>query len=88
MSIKPITLIIILASLSSCVSSKIFNELDSKYNQLKSDYDNLSLLNEDLIVNKNGLATELFNLQKTCDDINSNKNEMSSELVILKKKIS
>ena len=85
MSIKPITLIIILASLSSCVSSKIFNELDSKYNQLKSDYDNLSLLNEDLIVNKNGLETELINLQKNCDDINSNKNEISSELVILKK---
>ena len=85
MSIKPITLIIILASLSSCVSSKIFNELDSKYNQLKSDYDNLSLLNEDLIVNKNGLETELINLQKTCDDINSNKNEISSELVILEK---
>jgi len=85
MSIKTITLILILASLSSCVSSKIFNELDSKYNQLKSDYDNLSLLNEDLIVNKNGLETELINLQKTCDDINSNKNEISSELVILEK---
>ena len=82
---KTITLILILASLSSCVSSKIFNELDSKYNQLKSDYDNLSLLNEDLIVNKNGLETELINLQKTCDDINSNKNEISSELVILEK---
>jgi len=63
----------------------MFNELDTKYNQLKSDYDNLSLLNEDLIINKNGLETELINLKKTCDDINSNKNEISSELEILKK---
>ena len=62
---RTITFILILASLSSCVSSKMFNELDTKYNQLKSDYDNLSLLNEDLIINKNGLETELINLQKT-----------------------
>ena len=82
---RTIAFILILASLSSCVSSKIFNELDTKYNQLKSDYDNLSLLNEDLIINKNGLETELINLQKTCDDINSNKNEINSELEILKK---
>jgi len=82
---RTITFILILASLSSCVSSKMFNELDTKYNQLKSDYDNLSLLNEDLIINKNGLETELINLKKTCDDINSNKNEISSELEILKK---
>ena len=82
---RTIAFILILASLSSRVSSKIFNELDTKYNQLKSDYDNLSLLNEDLIINKNGLETELINLQKTCDDINSNKNEINSELEILKK---
>jgi len=82
---RTITFILVLASLSSCVSSKMFNELDTKYNQLKSDYDNLSLLNEDLIINKNGLETELINLKKTCDDINSNKNEISSELEILKK---
>ena len=82
---RTIAFIIILASLSSCVSSKMFNELDTKYNQLKSDYDNLSLLNEDLIINKNGLETELINLKKTCDDINSNKNEINSELEILKK---
>ena len=82
---RTIAFILILASLSSCVSSKMFNELDTKYNQLKSDYDNLSLLNEDLIINKNGLETELINLKKTCDDINSNKNEISSELEILKK---
>ena len=82
---RTIAFILILASLSSCVSSKIFNELDTKYNQLKSDYDNLSLLNEDLIINKNGLETELINLQKTCDDINLNKNEINSELEILKK---
>ncbi len=82
---RTITFILILASLSSCVSSKMFNELDTKYNQLKSDYDNLSLLNEDLIINKNGLETELINLQKTCDNINSNKNEINSELEILKK---
>lgn len=82
---RTITFILILASLSSCVSSKMFNELDTKYNQLKSDYDNLSLLNEDLITNKNGLETELINLQKTCDNINSNKNEINSELEILKK---
>ena len=82
---RTIAFILILASLSSCVSSKMFNELDTKYNQLKSDYDNLSLLNEDLIINKNGLETELINLQKTCDDINSNKNEINSELEILKK---
>ena len=82
---RTIAFILILASLSSCVSSKMFNELDTKYNQLKSDYDNLSLLNEDLITNKNGLETELINLQKTCDNINSNKNEINSELEILKK---
>tara|TARA_B100000575_G_scaffold157194_1_gene125485 strand:- start:221 stop:1180 length:960 start_codon:yes stop_codon:yes gene_type:complete len=82
---RTIAFILILTSLSSCVSSNIFNELDTKYNQLKSDYDNLSLLNEDLIINKNGLETELINLQKTCDDINSNKNEINSELEILKK---
>ena len=40
---------LVLFTLTSCVSSKLFNELDIKYNQLKSDYDDLSFKNDDLL---------------------------------------
>ena len=39
---KIIILSVIIALSSSCVSSKIYKELDGKYTMLKNEYDNLS----------------------------------------------
>lgn len=74
---------LVLLTLTSCVSSKMFNELDIKYNQLKSDYDNLSFKNDDLLKIKTELENQLTELQNTCAEISSKKDAISSEILIL-----
>ena len=56
---KIIIFYLVLFTLTSCVSSKLFNELDIKYNQLKSDYDDLSFKNDDLLKIKPELENQL-----------------------------
>lgn len=80
---KIIIFCLVLFTLTSCVSSKLFNELDIKYNQLKSDYDDLSIKNDDLLKIKTELENQLTELQNTCAEISSKKDAISSEILIL-----
>jgi chemotaxis protein MotB len=70
---------------TACVSSKLFQELEGKYSQLKSDYDELSLTNDSEINLKKGFQNELNTLKQTFETVKSERDQLESDLNSLKK---
>ena len=62
---KIILISLVVLNATACVSSKLFQELEGKYSQLKSDYDELSLTNDSEIDLKKDLQNELNTLKQT-----------------------
>jgi chemotaxis protein MotB len=84
--LKKIILIpLVLLNTTACVSSKLFQELEGKYSQLKSDYDELSLTNDTEIDLKKGLQNELNTLKQTFETVKSERDQLESDLNSLKK---
>ena len=83
---KILVLSLIISVSSSCVSSKIYKELDGKYTSLKNDYDSLSTQNEAVISERNNLQNQLDQLQKEYDSLLSDRNALQQELTALHKK--
>lgn len=83
---KILVLSLIISVSSSCVSSKIYKELDGKYTSLKNDYDSLSTQNEAVINERNSLQNQLDQLQKKYDSLISDRNTLQQELTALHKK--
>ena len=83
---KILVLSLIISVSSSCVSSKIYKELDGKYTSLKNDYDSLSTQNEAVISERNSLQNQLDQLQKKYDSLISDRNTLQQELTALHKK--
>jgi len=83
---KILILSFIISVSSSCVSSKIYKELDGKYTSLKNDYDSLSTQNEAVISEINNLQNQLDQLQKEYDSLLSDRNALQQELTALQKK--
>ena len=83
---KILILSLIISVSSSCVSSKIYKELDGKYTSLKNDYDSLSTQNEAVISERNTLQNQLDQLQKEYDSLLSDRNALQQELTALQKK--
>jgi len=83
---KILVLSLIISVSSSCVSSKIYKELDGKYTSLKNDYDSLSTQNEAVISERNSLQNQLDQLQKKYDSLMSDRNTLQQELTALHKK--
>lgn len=71
---------------SSCVSSKLYKELEGKYNKLKSDYDELSLSNDYQIGQKNELQIQLKDLQKQYETSKENRHRLQQDVLALQKK--
>ncbi len=71
---------------SSCVSSKLYKELEGKYNKLKSDYDELSLSNDYQIGQKNELQIQLEDLQKQYETSKENRHRLQQDVLALQKK--
>jgi chemotaxis protein MotB len=71
---------------SSCVSSKLYKELEGKYNKLKSDYDELSTSNDYEVGQKNELQIQLDNLQKEYDTTKADRDRLEQEVLSLQKK--
>ena len=70
----------------SCVSSKLYKELEGKYNTLKSDYDELSGNNDLEILQKKELEQQLNTLQASFDEVQSERNQLAQEVDALRKK--
>ena len=71
---------------SSCVSSKLYNELEGKYNKLKSEYDDLSQSNDDQIGQKNQLQIQLDDLKKQYETTKKDRDQLEQEVSSLQKK--
>ena len=82
---KIILISLVVLNATACVSSKLFQELEGKYSQLKSDYDELSLTNESEIDLKKDLQNELNTLKQTFATVKSERDQLESDLNSLKK---
>ncbi|MCM5662604.1 OmpA/MotB family protein [Galbibacter mesophilus] len=76
---KLFTGIALVALATSCVSSKVYNDLQSRYDDLKSDKENLSAENQDLKTQKNQLENDLNALQKKYDDAVAERNQLRQD---------
>lgn len=81
-----IFLSVITLTTTSCVSSKLYKELEGKYNTLKSDYDELSGNNDLEILQKKELEQQLNALQTSFDEVQSERNQLAQEVDALRKK--
>jgi chemotaxis protein MotB len=71
---------------TSCVSSKLYKELEGKYNTLKSDYDQLSGNNDQEILQKKELEQQLTSLQEAFDEVQSKRDQLAQDVLALQKK--
>jgi len=83
---KLLILTVVISVSSSCVSSKIYKELDGKYTTLKNDYDTLNSENEAVINDKNTLQNQLDQLHQLYDALLLEQNALQQELTALQKK--
>ena len=77
----------LITTATSCVSSKIYKELEGKYTTLKNEYDALSSDNEGVLDDKNTLENQLRQLQDAYDTTLSNRNTLQQELAALQEKL-
>lgn len=82
---KIILISLVVLNTTACVSSKLYEELEGKYSQLKSDYDALSLTNDSEIGLKKELENELNALKQTYETVKSESDQLKSDLNSLKK---
>ena len=82
---KIILISLVVLNATACVSSKLFQELEGKYSQLKSDYDELSLTNDSEIDLKKDFQNELNILKQTFSTVKSERDQLESNLNSLKK---
>jgi chemotaxis protein MotB len=86
--IKRISLLLCLAALlTSCVSKKIYNDLESKYADLKKENRSLQNQIDSLGTAKAQAETENVNLQEEIDRITAERNKVQSNLVASEKQL-
>lgn len=83
---KVVFLFVVVLTLNSCVSKKIYNELDTKYNKLRSSNSELLKEKDDLLASKKGLEADLSNLQKVYDELSTQKQLLDAEFESLQTK--
>ena len=70
----------------SCVSSKLYKELEVKYTTLKNDYDTLNADSEGVLNDKNTLQNQFDQLQSDYDATLLERNQLQQDLTALQKK--
>lgn len=86
--IKKIALVAFLSlTLSSCVSKKVYQELEGKYNNLRES--NLDLLKEkdDLIASNTALSTEISDLKSKIIEVENQKAGLQNQVTSLQSKV-
>ena len=79
-------LFVVVITLNSCVSKKLYNELDTKYNKLRSSNSELLKEKDDLLVAKKDLEVDLEKLQTSFDELVAKKKIVDNELESLRTK--
>lgn len=86
--IKKISIgLLILALSTSCVSKKIYNELETKFADLKKENRAISDENATLLASKKQLETEKAALQTNLDDVNANLAKVQADYAAAKDKM-
>ena len=83
---KLLILTLIVFPFTSCVSSKLYKELEGKYTTLKKDYDNLNMDSERILSAKNALQNQFDQLQNEYDATLSERNQLQQDVTGLQKK--
>ncbi len=86
--IKKVTILALSLSLfSSCVSKKIYTDLEDKYADLKKEHRQLSDDNQSLTEAKTKLENDLDKLQKDYEDAVRERDQLTTELAATKKNL-
>lgn len=86
--IKKISIgLLVLALSTSCVSKKIYTDLENKYNDLKKENGNLSDENESLLKAKNQLELDRDALKNELSKIKSERDKLTADQKALNEKI-
>lgn len=81
---KKITaLLVIVVTLNSCVSKKVYQELESKFNRLRSSNVELIKEKEDLLASKKELEENLAKLQNSYNELSTQKEILENEYASL-----
>jgi chemotaxis protein MotB len=72
--------VMVFTSLNSCVSKKIYTELEDRYANLKKENRSLSEILEDLTTSNNNLQNDFNSLQKSYDDAIKERDQFRSDL--------
>ncbi len=80
---KIIILILIIVMTSSCVTKKMYQELDDKYNSLKNRNTDLVGENDDLFSNTKDLENTNLKLSKSLDSLKSAKANLLDDVIAL-----
>jgi chemotaxis protein MotB len=76
---KIVLLVLTLVVVTSCVSPKVYNDLEGKYNNLKKENRTLSDENETLLSAKNKAENSLKTLQKDYDEAVTQRDKLQSD---------
>ncbi|OYU80998.1 MAG: cell envelope biogenesis protein OmpA [Flavobacterium sp. BFFFF1] len=78
--IKKVSVALLIMALStSCVSKKVYNDLENKFADLKKENRKMSDDNEALLAEKNKLEIDQSNLQKEYDKIKSERDKLAAD---------
>ena len=78
---------IVLGLTTSCVSKKIYQDLESKYADLKKERNALADENEDLMTQKNQLELDKTNLQTELDKTKAERDKLANDYAATKKNL-
>ncbi|MCO6174345.1 OmpA family protein [Flavobacterium sp. NRK F10] len=84
---KMILAAVVLSLTTSCVSKKIYQDLESKYANLKKERNALADENEDLKSNNNKLDLEKTALQSELDKVKAERDKLASDYAATKKNL-
>ncbi|MFD2892370.1 OmpA family protein [Flavobacterium chuncheonense] len=79
---------VVLGLTTSCVSKKIYQDLESKYADLKKERNNLADENEELSKSKNQLELDHDNLQSELDKVKAERDKLASDYAASSKNLS
>ena len=79
-------LTLVIFTSTSCVSSKLYKELEGKYTNLKNDYDSLNADSDRILNDKNTLQNQFEKLQKEYDATILERNQLQQDVTALQKK--
>ena len=83
---KTIFLFVIIFTLNSCVSKKLYQELDDKYNKLRSSNSALIKEKDDLLASKKGLEVDLEKLKNEYAELSTQKEILDNDFASLQNK--